>query len=1841
MIPDIQEYRIINGVLTEGFPSYATLHEATVSFEEMGSRTIRAQVKIDGNIVPDFAGEEWALKYRDELFVLNTHCPQARKDTTTRCSLFDLVFESQAIFDLKRYFFVELAQVQTNTVIINRFVCPLRLKAEDFIVAFNGVLRYYFGDTFTIVVDPTAEMPQEVMDVDINYTYLWEALANLYNVYKLVWRIEAVNGGYRIIVGDAVSSINDHTFQYGYSGGLQSIERQIEDAEIYNRLFGRGGEKNLPYRYFKKADPNNEYFAGDPDACAELANVYFDRLLDSNFRYYVKGWLRNPNRTPSSDYPVPTDPEPADVQAHWAYQKGLTDAGFDPVEYVEDTESIAEYGVRHGKLEDNDEIYPTIQGVEVAGMGRVDEIVAVGPITDDDETVGPGGVTTQELQQMVTRIQNYNERGIIIDNRAHYDIELLSDEEFTIPANCGGTVSWAAHLSADTSGAENPASVTVSDYKINVSAVRSDGEEISAESLIPGGATYRLKVVLRVDVAGPSRKYRRTVGIKDITLTTQLVSNFDTNANPYTFNVWVKNIWETSKLPGENDIQYAERVWLPILGDRVGNEAAIVFSDGWMSASSDYEFKIVEVPAFDQSKTIDGVPSEWRLTLAKSDAEMQATGKMFPSADSTKPVAGDHFFFVGIDMPHKYVEWAEKRLNEAKQAALDEKAYANPTWAVELDYVRVHTLEGSEVQTLLSRMDTGIALRIFDPRFSGGQVLQLAIRALSITWSDSTVMKPSVTVTLSENVLERIPASQDLSYPVIQARIRQAAQQIATSIWIEGGAPEAMSKSRAVASGSTPYLSKTYEDIAYGKVGFLQGATFGEFVEGLTGTGAQIDADGHGEMDSLTLRKFLEVPELRFNRTDIQVGNNWRAPGGGLIEHVEIDYDGDTQLNTGTIFLKMEDGETASVAVGDICMGIFHNESGNAAADADDSRGNFQFAGFSTCYFWVTEILAEDNHIFKYALRPTSANWSETNHPQASMTYVAYGNFSNTARQTSRYSTRTYERYLKGVNGWEITSSNIAAQFGDLSNLTVFGLNMAGYSAYLENIYMTGYLKQTVNPPEKRVDIDTQGRTALALYESLTLTATAMQGWDNIGGDVTDWAITRDSGNPLADMQWAQQLKVTTFDGTIVLENVPAAAFPDFPDTAQNVAFTVSATFSDNSTASSTVVILRLDESSDGEDAILVTLDHYSDIMTYDTAGTRLSDPIVITAKLRKGGEDVPNTAITWSHSPTRSGITRSDNVVTVSSMSAAAENITISAYYDGVLYSAVFSLKKLIVGDTYEIVATPSALTYNTTTQTGSANAVTFEVYKNTQGLNGEMTRTMLTSLDSSVYRLDVNGTNVTSSYGATGYTLSNIPFSRAALSATLYRLQAAPASNIRLASVEVPIAKVENGAPGTPGQDGDDGEVGVTYRISVFEAGKTYRNDIDGPAQDGLRIVDVVYDKNIAMLSDPNLNVYQCVVSRSLQPYVSQAGDLANTSLWTNINQLNLPLATPLLLANKIVADYIDVDSLDTKLLTIKSSATAPSAPPSTCVGRMGDTNYYTVDGTSKKFPLWIGGQYPYSSGTKFKVDGNGNIYASGGQIGGFSINTDNDGNLKAAETTSSQANVYLNLRAGQVIYSGARLDGATAGSFSDRLGFTAAQLNAMTTSSSVILHETTLSYERAGTKKAYAISVSSGATNYGLDISVSANSNAYGAKIVANGNSTNYGLHISASGGTSNYAIYCPNGVFAGLRPQTRRIYGSGETLTELDYSVVVANTSAWTLNLPSSPRDGQTYHIHHTGTASSVGDLTIKSGTSNIYYLNGTSSSARGPLSEKTSTNRELIILTYFASWSNWVMNLIHL
>lgn len=470
-----------------------------------------------------------------------------------------------------------------------------------------------------------------------------------------------------------------------------------------------------------------------------------------------------------------------------------------------------------------------------------------------------------------------------------------------------------------------------------------------------------------------------------------------------------------------------------------GETLGATFTSGSLMGR-DFELSINYKP--ETWKPEDGFDKKFEII---AQVESSGESQLIIPNESLHPEPGDMFVITGVKLPKERIEEAEKELLKAGESYAAK--HSSDTDVYDCETNPVYCQENKK------NYDAGQAVRLVDPRFGeSGRLSRIQ------GYEKKLYNEYIATYTVGDNT-----AYSRIGNIESEVKANLYAQRIGVT---ESGASiylitrydstaaadyNAYSAKRAL----WEFANKQFPDTFKGKMTFDDGAQFGGFASGMTGFGGIIDKKGNAEMQSLKLRGFLEVPELRYNRVEISMGDTWYAPSAGIIESVDT--------TAQTITLKLEEGEIGSPRVGDICMGIFHNlnTSENATADYDDGRGNRRFAGFATCYFRITEELDTATYkTFKYQLRPVSGAYPTQYHPAASMTFVGYGSFSNEDRQTSRYETRTYQRYLTGVSDWEFTASNIAAQYGDLSNLSIFGIEMRGYSAYLNNIYMSGVIQQ-------------------------------------------------------------------------------------------------------------------------------------------------------------------------------------------------------------------------------------------------------------------------------------------------------------------------------------------------------------------------------------------------------------------------------------------------------------------------------------------------------------------------------------------------------------------------------------------------------------------------------------------------------------------------------------------------------------------------------------------------------------------------------------------------------------
>lgn len=965
----IKKRGMIKQIKEINFPEYATLSQAKVSISDMGDMSISAQVKIDGDIKPDFS-YDWEVEFKGERYIQPYRSPQGSKDTSSICSTIDLTFYHKAEWLMRSQMFIEMSSTESGTAIADKYEASLGLSLADFVTAFNRVLSHFFGDAIVMLLNPKGTYSSERKFVSISYSYIWDVLQKMNEIYDVRWRIktDSETGVFQILVGYPADDVS-HIFEYGFSGGLMSVQRQVQSSDIRNRLLGRGGEKNLPAYYFKQA-PDDSLFESDPDWIPELADIYFSELRGKTFRDYVKGWK-------AKHYGGEPMEEPTE-----AYTAGYTDAKFDPVEYVDDKDSIAKYGVIIGGLGNNDDIYPSIQGAE----GGVDILVDAEQAADDytDETA--------ENESQIINIDGDSKEASDVPKNT--EVTLKVDDKirhrFTVPEGYigfiqVGDVSFKAYRSYKEYGVTVIEGITFVQQSLVTRIFNADTDtEIPRDkfSNLDPGTYYWVQEITLLN-ASKYTAYKVKVTFNGLKLT---IGKGEAGGWKPTFDIWVRNIWGTQKLASESDKDYADRVWLPILGDRLGNEAKVVFSSGWLSFSSDWEFTIVGY-AYDTSK--EG--SEWRLTLQKSDAEQEATGKFIPN-EGTNAAAGDSFFFIGIDMPYRYVLWAEQRLDEYKRDQLAELAQINPTWVVETDKVRLNQAE-SGGGVLADSLSAGCSLRLADKRFIDSAYLNLYIQSISYEWNESTVINPDIEIVLSDK-----PSAVINAVSQIQGDIEELNKNVTSLSSI---------KREILAAIDRMYLRKDgLNDISLSRTEFrnlINGLGFKPGRIGGSGWGIYKDSVGKavGEFDRIVVRDSIDV-------SSVSVEQVKHTSGTTIISEANIICTEVVEMSTDyRCYFDTKGDELPNMfKAGDIAWCLKYNQ--------DSSRLKYYKRR-------VTE--AGTDYI---SLSKTDRDGDGV--PESGDSIVQFGSFTDTSRQSAiiinPHDGGSIEVY-SGLNGYDITERNM------------------------------------------------------------------------------------------------------------------------------------------------------------------------------------------------------------------------------------------------------------------------------------------------------------------------------------------------------------------------------------------------------------------------------------------------------------------------------------------------------------------------------------------------------------------------------------------------------------------------------------------------------------------------------------------------------------------------------------------------------------------------------------------------------------------------------------------------
>lgn len=236
-----------------------------------------------------------------------------------------------------------------------------------------------------------------------------------------------------------------------------------------------------------------------------------------------------------------------------------------------------------------------------------------------------------------------------------------------------------------------------------------------------------------------------------------------------------------------------------------------------------------------------------------------------------------------------------------------------------------------------------------------------------------------------------------------------------------------------------------------------------------------------------------------------------------------------------------------------------------------------------------------------------------------------------------------------------------------------------------------------------------------------------------------------------------------------------------------------------NEDAATSITLVR--NGVDGS-AVRIDLDNENDSMLYDERGTLISGNVVSNVSLYDGMDDKTSEVVALGgfSIAASSGCTASisDNVVTVTGMSATSGYVTVQASYNSKTWRTKLTLKKIVNGRKFEIVATPTSIAKNTTTGIQSSGSIECVIYVTDK--EGRRKVTNLTDEGVVLYfgaklangNEDYN--NVNSAYSSSGFVVNNL--SPTSEKAFFFRLTDATNQSTILDEETIPINRSADGA-------------------------------------------------------------------------------------------------------------------------------------------------------------------------------------------------------------------------------------------------------------------------------------------------------------------------------------------------------------------------------------------------------------------------------------------------------------
>lgn len=974
---------------------------------------------------------------------------------------YDLTFYSEREI-LNHIFFVDAVQGDTS-IDLNKTNSTKVLffgDIREFVSRLNYSLKWSGIVDYKVVID--SGITSEAKMVSMEDTYWMAALQGVYNIFELPYYFDGktIHIGYVPDRYDILEPI-----RYGSTEALLSITRENVENMIINRATGIGSTDNIPF-YYPNPTPRGTLGIRiiNENGTGITAS---DIRINDHYKFYSTVSLSDTLTYKTEDITIPY---------YWESSNGnyysLADMGL----YMSKTPtagfSFGQTRVKYITAQSNlmPPIYRETDGKELFYNAEndtysIDGHRAVFRNVYDPDNPLEGKGTFDDIKPTIAGITNSSGQRIDMFSAFAYD---LNDSDEIDPETNEYLHPYFFAKLKKLNGS----------YGFNLfdHAIESQAMQISFTSGICGGCAFEIMV--------------------DEDTQENLVCT-DRNGN--------------------------------LLRDDAGNVRIEVNSDSY---------------AFDRQQ--DTINNEVWIALKKDDTTY---GQIMPNVTANyKPKTSDTFVILGTRMPEAYMRAAEERLETAIIQYMLENNDTKYNYSIEFSRIFL-----AENPTFLNRLTENSRILLdYDEEVTEMRQVSLYVSEFTYTVNHDAAL-PEIKVVLSDSFSATSYSLQDklnsikdelmltvsgtqsylmewARYNFLSRRLNDTANgHITFNKGITSKSDATFEKNVNVIGDTTAegnLISKLHTELAgttntIGEVVVKDNRIrFGNtFSDSIVGQGGYINKDARGVLRSLKLWEWLEVPELRYNRVSAYTGIRWDTVGAGIIESVIVNDDG----VSGAVYLKLEDGEIGMIGESDLCMGIWHDTSGNSTTSSDDRKGTFTFAGFKTVYFLIKSIPEEDSngesnsdqHYFTYELREGTSI-----HPFPMMNFATRGNLVNTDRQSFTYTTTEYSILMSGVNSWVFTDSMYKAISGNLEGFTLNNKNFHGYGTILGNAYIYGQIDQFEKINHEMRVTDSLGGF-MEPGETDTLYCYVYDGYGaNITETYSGWTIERNTEDTAADATW-------------------------------------------------------------------------------------------------------------------------------------------------------------------------------------------------------------------------------------------------------------------------------------------------------------------------------------------------------------------------------------------------------------------------------------------------------------------------------------------------------------------------------------------------------------------------------------------------------------------------------------------------------------------------------------------------------------------------------------------------